>query len=185
MYGYLCCIRSSSAPVRDSVWTVPDSYAWSMLFPFSSSPRIPSRTSIREKISSAFSASHEKPSTLTRLPAWIVCTIALSAKSPGAFRCFPEAYLHRFEQRSDTGAQENRLRTRPGIFHKNYEHFVNKADFCRMILYNVSIRQRLLPLFFRVSVSASFSRCTTLYRLWLCFAGIRAVSGCDRLIIFI
>ncbi len=115
----------------------------------------------------------------------IVCTIALSAKSPGAFRCFPEAYLHRFEQRSDTGAQENRLRTRPGIFHKNYEHFVNKADFCRMILYNVSIRQRLLPLFFRVSVSASFSRCTTLYRLWLCFAGIRAVSGCDRLIIFI
>ena len=73
----------------------------------------------------------------------------------------------------------------PGIFHKNYEHFVNKADFCRMILYNVSIRQRLLPLFFRASVSASFSRCTTLYRLWLCFAGIRAVSGCDRLIIFI
>ena len=32
-----------------------------------------------------------------------VYTIVLFEKSPKVFRTFPEAYLHRFEQRSDTG----------------------------------------------------------------------------------
>ncbi len=66
----------------------------------------------------------------------------------------------------------------PGIFHKNYEHFVNKADFCRMILYNVSIRQGLLPLFFRtVHVGRIFPLYNSISGFSSAFAGIRAVSG--------
>ncbi len=62
-----------------------------------------------------------------------VCTIVLYEHSPSLFRQFPEHYLHRFAQRSDTGLEMDLLQ----------EYLFVPLDIFRKILHNKGIRNQL------------------------------------------